>query len=74
MKKIVFFITFIALLAAGALSANPKIFKPHKGLKGKDEASLNCAYCHSKAAIPKTSGQDLNAAKKGQYCAMNGCH
>ncbi|MDJ0762501.1 MAG: hypothetical protein QNJ97_05875 [Myxococcota bacterium] len=74
MKKRFAISMFIFLLAGSALYANPKIFKPHKGLTGKDTVRVNCAYCHTKAGIPKKKAADKTAYLKDPYCAIEGCH
>jgi hypothetical protein len=74
LKKLLIGIAFIAFFASQTLWATPKIFKPHKGLKGKDDASVNCAYCHTKASVEKKKGQDKDTLYKSPYCAIAECH
>lgn len=69
----------LAMLFAGTVvmaSKTGPLKDKHKGLKGLDGAKVNCAYCHSpkKANNPKTTDNDLEALKKGKYCAMKDCH
>lgn len=63
-----------AVLAAGSLTANPKIFKAHKNMKNKDGQAVNCVYCHGTAGIGKEKAKDLEAAKQNPCCAQSGCH
>ena len=78
MKKVLV-VLMLAMLFAGTVvmaSKTGPLKDKHKGLKGLDGAKVTCAYCHSpkKANNPKTTGNDLEALKKGKYCAMKDCH
>ena len=72
MKHLLWPLLIAAFVAGAALSANPAIFKAHKGMKGQGDATVNCAYCHNKAKIDKAKGQDQTALKKKPACSMNG--
>ena len=74
LKQLIWPLLLAAFVAGAALSANPAIFKTHKGMKGQGDASVNCAYCHTKAKIDKTKGQDKAALMKRPACSMKGCH
>ena len=78
MKKVLVILMLVLLFAGTAVLASKKgpIKDKHKGLTGLEGAKVNCAYCHSpkKANNPKTEDNDLNALKKGPYCAIKGCH
>ncbi len=74
MRTLFIALGLVVLLAGNALFANPTVFKPHKGKKGKDQARINCVYCHNKAKLPKQKAKDLAKLKKGQYCAGKDCH
>lgn len=74
MKVKVLLMILGAMLFCATLFANPKIFKIHKGKKGKNEAKINCVYCHSNAEIPKEKSNDIKAFLKGTYCASKDCH
>jgi len=74
MKKILAAFVLVSMFAGSLLMANVAVNKQHKTLKGKDGAKVNCAYCHTKAKIPKKKGNDINALKKGEYCSQKGCH
>lgn len=72
MRKLIVFAAAASLLAAGALFADVPLNNAHKGLK-KDGESVNCAYCHTKAAIPK-KGKDYAPFKSNASCKGQGCH
>ena len=74
MKKLIIGVALVAFFMSQVLYANTTIFEPHKEKKGKDDATVNCAYCHTKAGIEKKDKQDLEKLKKGSYCAIEGCH
>jgi len=74
MKKLIPLLALAVVFAGGMLFADVPLNKKHKGLKGLEDASVNCAYCHTKAGNPKTGGNDLAKLKKGKYCAIQGCH
>ena len=74
MKKAIFGAAIATMFISSLLFASTELNKQHKGKAGKDAAKINCSYCHKKAANPKTKGNDLAALKKGEYCAIDGCH
>ena len=74
MKKAIFGAAIATMFVSSLLFASTDLNKQHKGQKGKDGAKVNCTYCHKKAGAPKTKGNDLAKAKKGEYCAIDGCH
>ncbi len=74
MKKRIIAIIFIAFFISAFIGANGLTNKAHLKLKGKDDAKINCVYCHNTAKIPKKKGQDLDALYKTPYCAGKGCH
>ncbi len=74
MKHFILTIVIAAMLIAAVLNANPVIYKPHKGMTGKDSAKVNCVYCHKTASIPKVKGNDVEKLKKAPTCAMKDCH
>ena len=55
-------------------SAKGPLKEKHTGKVGLDGAKVNCVYCHTTAANPKTKGNDLQKLKKEKYCAIPGCH
>ena len=74
MKKAITAIVFITFFISAVLAANGAMNKAHLKMKGKDDAKINCVYCHVKAKIPKKKGQNLDALYKTPYCAGKGCH
>ena len=76
MRKTVLGVIAVILFASSVLLANGKINKVHLSKTGKDDAAVNCVYCHKTpgANLPKKKGQDLNALYKTPYCAGHGCH
>ena len=73
MKKVAFGIVLASMFVATVVFGSVSLNKPHKGLKGKDDAKINCVYCHKTAGNPK-DGKDYDKYKKGPYCKMSGCH
>jgi hypothetical protein len=72
MKKLILTLAIISMFIGGAALADVQLNNKHKGKKKGDEI-VNCAYCHTKAGIPKsgkdfTSFKTTNAACKGQGC------
>ncbi len=53
--------------------ANDTIQKKHKGLK-KNGAMINCSFCHTKNAIPKTKGYSMTKINASKSCQGRGCH
>lgn len=74
MKKMTMGIVVALLFMSAIVFATPAIKKTHTGMTGKDDAKINCAYCHKDARIPKTPDQDLEAVQKHGSCAIEGCH
>ncbi len=74
MKKILLTLIFGTMFAATMLSANGKHNKAHLSMKGKDDAKINCVYCHKTAKIAKKKGQDLKQFDSSPYCSGKGCH
>ncbi len=73
-RNAIFVLVIGTLFLGSALFAGVPLNKQHKGMTGKDDAKVNCAYCHTKAGNPKTTGNDLETLKKGSYCAIKDCH
>ena len=74
MGKLIGTIILIAFFISAAIGANGQWNKAHLKMKGKDDAKINCVYCHKDAKIPKKKGQDLEALYKTPWCAGKGCH
>jgi hypothetical protein len=72
MKKLILSLAVASMFIAGALFADVPLNNTHKNLK-KDGESINCAYCHTKAAIPK-KGKDYKQFQSGASCKGQGCH
>ena len=74
MKKILTITVLTILFAGNAIMANGTTNKPHRKLKGKADAKINCIYCHKTAGIEKKKGQDLNQLYRTDFCAGSACH
>jgi hypothetical protein len=74
MKKALITLTFATMFITTLLFANGKMNKNHLNMKGKDDAKINCVYCHKTAKIPKKKGQDHTKHDSDPYCMGKGCH
>lgn len=74
MKKILLSIVFATMFVTSLISANGKMNKSHLGMKGKDDAKINCVYCHKTAKIAKKKGQDHKQFDSSPFCMGKGCH
>ena len=72
MKKIILALALATTFIAGALYADVQLNNTHKNVK-KDGEAVNCAYCHTKAGIPK-QGKDYKTFQSNASCKGNGCH
>lgn len=74
MKKLLATLIFVTLFVASVLSANGKINKSHLAMKGKDDAKINCVYCHQTAKISKKKGHYTGQYDNSPFCSGKGCH
>jgi hypothetical protein len=72
MKKLLLTLALASVFAGSAALADVPLNNKHKGKKNGDEI-VNCAYCHTKAAIPK-AGKDYAKHKAHATCKGQGCH
>ena len=72
MKKLILAVLMVSAFVGGAVLADVPLNNKHKGKKKGDEV-VNCAYCHTKAAIPK-AGKDYAKYKTHESCKGAGCH
>jgi cytochrome c553 len=72
MKKLILTLAIISMFIGGAALADVQLNNKHKGKKKGDEI-VNCAYCHTKAGIPK-AGKDYAKYKTNEACKGQGCH
>jgi hypothetical protein len=74
MKKLILTLAIVSMFVGGAAIANPGLNGKHAGKKNGAD-SVNCVYCHTKAGLPKTKGQDLAKLKSTNgSCKAAGCH
>jgi cytochrome c553 len=73
MKKLVLGLVMASMFIGTVVLGSASLNAPHKGLKGKDGATINCAYCHTAAGNPK-AGKDYAKYKTGPFCKGSGCH
>jgi hypothetical protein len=75
MKKLILAVTAILFFIGSSLYADVAMNISHKNLKWSDGSSVNCAFCHEKAAIPKPKGsKNYDKYLDSQYCKGQGCH
>jgi len=72
MKKLILTLAILSAFVAGAVFADVQLNNAHKGKKKGDEI-VNCAYCHTKAGVPK-AGKDYAKHKANPSCKGQGCH
>ena len=71
-KRLILSLVVLSAFAGAAVLADVPLNNKHKGKKKGDEV-VNCAYCHTKAAIPK-AGKDYAKHKGHESCKGSGCH